>query len=70
MKMKKLFALLVGAVLSTGAWAQTDVTSTYITNANFASTDGWTQDHSSQYWSLGNGSIGTYAVARSEEAHV
>jgi hypothetical protein len=46
--------------------AQTDVTSTYITNADFASTDGWTQVHSDQYWSLGNGLIGTYAVANNK----
>lgn len=46
------------------SWAQTDVTNTYITNADFASIDGWTQDHSnSSYWALGNGKIGTYAVA-------
>lgn len=43
--------------------AQTDVTSTYITKADFSSTEGWTQEHSTQYWTLGNGLIGTYAVA-------
>lgn len=34
MKLKKLFAAAL-LVCSTGAWAQTDVTSTYITNAGF-----------------------------------
>ena len=63
--MKKIKLLLASAALLFGGslWAQTDVTSTYITNADFSTTDGWTQDHSSQYWSLGNGLIGTYAVA-------
>lgn len=66
----KLKQLLASALLlcSIGATAQTDVTSTYITNADFSSTDGWTQDHSSQYWSLGNGLIGTYAVANDKKS--
>ncbi|MBR0200870.1 MAG: hypothetical protein IJQ44_00165 [Bacteroidaceae bacterium] len=34
MKLKQLFAAAL-LVCSTGAWAQTDVTSTYLTNANF-----------------------------------
>lgn len=46
------------------SWAQTDVTNTYITNADFASLEGWTQVHSEgTFWALGNGKIGTYAVA-------
>ena len=67
MKVKQLLAaaLLMGG---TGAWAQTDVTSTYLTNADFSSTEGWTQEHSSQYWSLGNGLIGTYAVANDKKS--
>ena len=66
--MKKIKLLLATALIlcGAGAWAQTDVTSTYITNADFASTSGWTQEHSSSYWSLGNGLIGTYAVANSK----
>ena len=51
------------------ALAQTDVTSTYITNADFSSTDGWTQNHSnSNYWALGNGLIGTYAIANNKNS--
>ncbi|MBR2184980.1 MAG: hypothetical protein IJ897_06110 [Prevotella sp.] len=67
--MKKLkllfatFALLLGV---SNAMAQVDVTSTYLTNADFSSTDGWTQTHSADYWSLGNGLIGTYAVANNK----
>ena len=62
-KLKLLMAAcaLVGSAAT--AWAQTDVTSTYLTNADFSSTSGWTQEHSNDYWSLGNGQIGTYAVA-------
>ncbi len=65
-KLKVLMAAcaLVGSAVAT--WAQTDVTSTYITNADFSSTSGWTQIHSSNYWTLGNGQIGTYAVANSK----
>ena len=70
--MRKLKLLIAACALLLGAgqtWAQTDVTSTYITNADFASIDGWTQDHpSSQYWSLGNGLIGTYAVANDKKS--
>ena len=66
--MRKLKLLMMAcALLGAGqAWAQTDVTSTYITNADFSSTSGWTQNHSSNYWTLGNGKIGTYAVANSK----
>ena len=49
-----------------GLRAQTDVTSTYLTNADFSSTTGWTEVHSSQFYSLGNGLIGTYAVANNK----
>jgi len=64
MKRKLLLAALcvVGAL---GMRAQTDVTSTYITNADFSSTDGWTTYVSSQYHSEGNGLIGTYVVTNS-----
>jgi len=65
MKLKQLFVAALLTV-SAGASAQTDVTSTYLTNADFSSTEGWTQEHSNQYWSLGNGLIGTYAVANNK----
>lgn len=65
MKRKILFAILM-IVSVLGLRAQTDVTATYITDADFSSTSGWTQDHSSQYYSLGNGLIGTYAVANNK----
>lgn len=60
MKIKRLLSvatLLAGAL---GINAQTDVTSTYLTNADFSSTDGWTKDVPGQYWACGNGLIGTY----------
>ena len=67
MKQLKLFLTLLALTMGwSNVGAQTDVTSTYITNADFASTDGWTQVHSDQYWSLGNGLIGTYAVANNK----
>ncbi len=65
MKLKQLLAAALLTV-SAGASAQTDVTSTYLKNADFSSTEGWTQEHPSQYWSLGNGLIGTYAVANNK----
>lgn len=63
---RKLFLFLCALLTSVGMWAQQDVTSTYITNADFSSTTGWTQTHSTDYWSLGNGLIGTYAVANNK----
>ena len=63
MGIKKLLtvaALLAAGGLTHSAWAQTDVTSTYLTNADFSSTDGWTVNKSAQYSDLGNGLIGTY----------
>ena len=54
--MRKLKLFMTALALVGGmnvALAQTDVTSTYITNADFSSTDGWTQNHSnSNYWAL------------------
>lgn len=41
MKLTRLLALVGTILLSCSAWAQTDVTSTYITNADFSSTSGW-----------------------------
>ena len=66
MKLKKLFALAGALILSAGAWAQTDVTSQYITNADFSSTDGWTVYQSGSYRDQGNGLIGTYGVRTAE----
>lgn len=65
MKKKLLFAaaMMLAAV---GAKAQTDVTSTYLTNADFSSTEGWTAVVSSQFKDYGNGLIGTYGVRTAE----
>lgn len=54
---------LVITAFTYNAKAQTDVTSTYITNADFSSQDGWTQVHSNDYWDLKNGFIGTCVVS-------
>ena len=65
MKKKLLFLLggaFLGGLFSLNASAQTDVTDK-IANADFASLDGWTQNHPEKYWELGNGLIGSYAVA-------
>lgn len=40
--------------------AQTDVTSTYLTNANFSSTEGWVQYKSGTTLNIGSGLIGTF----------
>lgn len=65
MKFKQLLAAAL-LFCTAGAWAQTDVTSTYITNADFSTTDGWTLSASSQYHDQGSGLIGTYAVANNK----
>lgn len=39
-----------------------------IQDADFSSTSEWTQEHSSEYWALGNGLIGTYAVANDKKS--
>ena len=65
MKKKLLFLLggaFLGGLFSLNVSAQTDVTDK-IANADFASLDGWTQNHPEKYWELGNGLIGSYAVA-------
>ena len=64
--MKKLLFAMLCIVSALGMRAQTDVTSTYITNADFSTTDGWTLSASSQYHDQGNGLIGTYAVANNK----
>lgn len=38
MKRKLLLGLAVSLLCTVGAWAQTDVTSTYLTNADFSET--------------------------------
>ncbi|MBO4315011.1 MAG: hypothetical protein J5867_03455, partial [Prevotella sp.] len=70
---KLLFASLAlfGAV---SANAQTDVTATYIQNADMASTDGWTPVVSAQYVAIGNGLIGTFnnyeGVSTADDTHL
>jgi len=39
MKLKHVLTLLATAICTTGGWAQTDVTSTYFTDASFESAD-------------------------------
>ena len=65
MKVKQLLAAAL-LFCTAGASAQTDVTSTYLTNADFSSTDGWTAVTSTQYKDYGNGLIGTYGVRTAE----
>ena len=62
MKKIKLFVAALGLLGAMTASAQTDVTATYIKDADFSSIQNWTQNHSSSFWALGNGKIGTYAV--------
>jgi hypothetical protein len=77
-KLNKLFAILI-AVLGVGTLsAQTDVTSnvtsTYLTNADFSSTDGWTAYVSNQYKDYGNGKIGgklnNHAASTTDATHL
>lgn len=74
--MRKLKLLLAACAL-TGAsavCAQTDVTSTYLKNADFSTTEGWTENVSAEYRDFGNGLIGTYNVrfspATVDETHL
>ena len=75
--MRKLKLLMTACALLFGAsamQAQTDVTSTYLTNADFSSTDGWTEYVSGQFRDFGNGLIGEYTVrfspATVDETHL
>ena len=69
MKQFKFLLASLALLFAGGAWAQTDVTSTYVTRADFSSIDAWTQNHSSTtFWALGNGLIGTYAVANDKKS--
>lgn len=66
MKNKHFFLASALLMASVGASAQTDVTSTYLTNADFSSTEGWTAVTSAQFNERGNGLIGTYGVRTAE----
>ncbi len=75
MKQLKLFLTLLALTMGWGnLWAQTDVTTTYITNADFSSTEGWTVNKSTDYSDIGNGLIGDYTVrfspATADETHL
>ena len=59
-KINKFIAILIAVLGVQIASAQTDVTSTYLTNADFSSQDGWSTNVSAQYKDFGNGLIGTY----------
>ena len=59
-KINKFIAILIAVLGVQVASAQTDVTSTYLTNADFSSQDGWSTNVSAQYKDFGNGLIGTY----------
>ena len=62
MKMKRFLFFACTAMLALTVSAQTNVTSTYLTNADFSSTDGWTEFISGSYRDYGNGLIGSYQV--------
>ena len=67
--------MAVGVGWGNLAHAQTDVTDTYITNADFASgEDGWTQNTSGGFKDIGRGLIGTFVVkgtaATVDESHL
>ena len=68
MRKLKLFMTALALVGGVNFAQADDVTSVYITNADFSSIeDGWTQNHSDgTFWALGNGKIGSYAVANNK----
>ena len=74
MKHFKLVLASLAFLGSVSANAQTDVTATYITNADMASTDGWTAVVSAQYNNYGNGLIGSWtnytAPATADDTHL
>lgn len=55
-------AMFVVSLFSVSVWAQTDVTSTYLTNAGFSSLDGWTKVADASFNDSGVGLIGAYTV--------
>lgn len=73
-KLNKLFAILIAVLGVQTLSAQTDVTSTYLTNANFSSTSGWTQYISGSYRDIGSGNIGgklaSYAASSTDATHL
>ena len=73
-KLNKLFAILIAVLGVQTLSAQTDVTSTYLTNADFSSTDGWTAYVSNQFKDYGNGKIGgklaSYAASSTDATHL
>ncbi|MBE6291229.1 MAG: hypothetical protein E7091_02280 [Bacteroidales bacterium] len=73
-KYNKLFAILFAVLGVTTLKAQTDVTSTYLTNADFSSKDGWTQYISGNYRDIGSGNIGgklaSYAASSTDATHL
>ena len=63
MKQIRLLMTLLALTLGwSNIYAQTDVTNTYITNADFSSDDGWTKNIPAQFFDIGYGLIGTYNV--------
>ncbi len=66
MKKRKLLFAMLCIASAFGMRAQTDVTSTYITDADFSSTTNWTDYSSSSYHDIGRGFIGTYGVRTAE----
>ena len=74
-KLNKLFAILFAVLGVTTLKAQTDVTSQYLKNANFSSTDGWTQHVSGGYYKdIGSGNIGgklaSFAASSTDATHL
>jgi hypothetical protein len=61
--MKRIFSLLSMLIICT-VWtsAKNDVTTLYLKNSDLRSTDGWTQEHSAEYWALTHGLIGTCSL--------
>ena len=73
-KLNKLCAILFAVLGVTTLKAQTDVTSTYLTNADFASVDGWTAYVSGDYRDYGKlnigGKLASYAASTSDATHL
>lgn len=73
-KLNKLCAILFAVLGVTTLKAQTDVTSTYLTNADFSSTDGWTAYVSGSFKDYGNlqigGKLASYASSTSDATHL
>ncbi len=72
MRKLKLLMMMVCALMGAGqAWGQTDVTSTYLTNADFSSLTGWTAvTGGGTTLNQGSGLIGTYKPTGSVAATV